>query len=205
VAEALVAGLLAGYAIAIPIGPITILIFETGLRQGFRPAAAGALGAASADGLYATAAGLFGAALATILEPVITPARLVGAALLAVIGLRGLLGLRSRTDASRELPRNASGRTYLLVLGLTITNPMTFLYFSALTLGLPAVGGGLAEKLVFAAGAFTASVSWQLFLAGSGALLHGRLPAWAQLTSRLIGSLVILGFAARIGAEALAR
>ncbi len=32
--------ILAGYAIAVPVGPIAILIFDTGLRRGLREAAA---------------------------------------------------------------------------------------------------------------------------------------------------------------------
>src|SRR5919106_5531286 len=72
--EALVAGALAGYAIAVPMGPITILILQTGLRHGLRIALAAAAGAASADGLYATLAGLFGAALISVIQPVIVPA-----------------------------------------------------------------------------------------------------------------------------------
>jgi arginine exporter protein ArgO len=63
-------------------------------------------------------------------------------------------------------------RTYLGFLGLTILNPMTVAYFAALVLGLPAVQGGAAERIAFALGAFAASASWQLLLAGAGGLMH---------------------------------
>jgi threonine/homoserine/homoserine lactone efflux protein len=204
--EALVAGALAGYAIAVPMGPITILILQTGLRHGLRIALAAAAGAASADGLYATLAGLFGAALISVIQPVIVPARVLGAVLLAIIGLRGLLGaLRRPTARTDPQPEEANDqvRTYLLFLGLTVTNPMTFLYFFALTLSLPVLGGAVTTRLVFAAAAFAASLSWQVVLASIGSLLHGRLPDGAALATRVIGSAVVLGFAILIGYQAL--
>ncbi len=90
-----VAGAAAGYGIAIPVGAIAILIVETGLRRGFRLAAAAGAGAAAADGIYAVIAAAFGAALAGILAPFETPLRVVAVVLLVAIALRGLLGLRA--------------------------------------------------------------------------------------------------------------
>lgn len=206
--EALFAGALAGYAIAVPMGPITILIVHTGLRHGLRTSVAAAAGAASADGLYATLAGLFGAAVASLIDSVIGPARVAGAVLLAIIGIRGLLAVirerGSQGTAGTERDAATPGRTYLLFLGLTVTNPVTFLYFFALTLSLPLLGGELAVRLVFAIGAFVASLSWQVLLASIGSLLHGRLPDRVVLASRVIGSFVVLGFAVLIGLQALA-
>jgi len=229
VPDALWAGALAGYAIAVPVGPIAILIVDAGLRRGFWVAAAAGAGAASADGFYATLAGLVGAAIASALTPVIMPARLLGAALLGVIALRGLAA--AARSAGRPSPTGpaaagsaaagsaadvraldwAAGaatrrggdpaRTYLLFLGLTIVNPLTFLYFGALMLGLRAVGDS-GEKLLFAAGAFGASLSWQLLLAAAGSILHGRLPARLQAATRVVGSLMVLGFAVRLAVAA---
>ena len=70
--ESFVAGAIAGYGIAIPVGPVAVLIIELGVRRGFRLAAPAGLGAATADGLYALLAVLAGAAIAQLLEP-ITP------------------------------------------------------------------------------------------------------------------------------------
>ncbi len=218
--EALWAGILAGYAIAIPVGPIAVLIFDTGLRRGWRAAAAAGAGAASADGLYATLAGIVGAAVAGLLTPVVVPARLLGAAFLAFIAARGLAAATrppqqptsasglpaadaSQTAAVGTTPPAAGDalRTYLLFLGLTIVNPMTFLYFGALMLGLPPAAGS-EGRLLFAAGAFGASLSWQLLLASAGSLLHGRLPPRARAATRIVGALIILSFALRLALTA---
>lgn len=213
--EALWAGILAGYAIAIPVGPIAVLIIETGIRRGLAVAAAAGAGAASADGFYATVAGLVGAAVAGLVAPVITPARFVGAGLLAFIAARSLWAATrptppaapagelpaAPTDSAAAARAGVALRTYLLFLGLTIVNPMTFLYFAALMLGLPPAAGS-EGRVLFVGGAFAASLSWQLLLATAGSTLHGRLPPRVQEATRIVGALIILSFALRLALTA---
>ena len=196
--EAFVAGAIAGYGIAIPVGPVAVLIIELGVRRGFRLAAPAGLGAATADGLYALLAVLAGAAIAQLLEP-ITPALQVGAVVvLAVIALRGfwaaLYHARMGIPDNAELPAQP-GRTYLRFLAITLLNPTTILYFAALILGSPELGSGPAERTAFIVGAALASTSWQLFLALLGSLFHQRLPWQVQLGISILGNAVVLGFA----------
>lgn len=191
------AGALAGYAIAIPVGAIAVLIVEIGIRRGFRTAAAAGAGAASADGLYASLAAVGGAAIAGILEPLARPLKVIAIGALLGIGLRGLvlmlLGPR-RVAGSAELPVRRIG-TYLRFLALTLLNPATVIYFAALILGLPNLGRGPDERAAFVAGAFLASLSWQTTLAAIGAIAHHRLPPRFQVAISLLGNLVIVGFA----------
>jgi threonine/homoserine/homoserine lactone efflux protein len=198
VPEAFVAGAIAGYGIAIPVGPVAVLIIELGVRRGFRLAAPAGLGAATADGLYAVLAVLAGAAIAQLLEP-ITPALQVSAVVvLAVIALRGfwaaLYHARMGIPDNAELPAQP-GRTYLRFLAITLLNPTTILYFAALILGRPELGSGPAERTAFIVGAALASTSWQLFLALLGSLFHQRLPWQVQLGISILGNAVVLGFA----------
>lgn len=197
---AFLAGAAAGYAIAIPVGAIAVLILYTGIRRGVRIGGAAATGAASADGIYALVAMLFGTALAGFIEPVSRPLRLVSAVVLVVIAARGLRSLRPGVVGSRtrQVPPTA-WRTYLQLLALTLLNPATVIYFSALILGLPDVGGGLPERLAFVAGAFLSSLSWQWLLAIVGSAGHRRLSPRLQVATSVLGNLVILGFAALIG------
>jgi arginine exporter protein ArgO len=214
VVTAFLAGAAAGYGIAIPVGAIAILIVETGLRRGFRLAAAAGAGAAAADGIYATVAALFGAVLASVLAPFQVPLQVVAVVLLVAIALRGLLGLRARpapaTEAStRTVPEDveaveregSASRTFAMFLGLTLLNPVTVAYFAALILGLSATGVGAVEKAAFVAGALLASLSWQLLLAALGAFLHSRLPPWLQAGVIVLGNVIILLFAVVIAAD----
>ena len=193
------AGAVAGYAIAIPVGVIAVLLLETGMRRGFRPAAAGAAGVASADGLYALLAVTFGGVLAGVIAPITRPVRVLAVIALIIIGLRGILAARAGTTGGRaeRLPSSLPG-TYGRLLLLTLLNPATVVYFAALILGLPAVGTQPAERAAFVAGVGIASLSWQLLLAAVGAVAHRRLPSRVQVAASVGGNLVVLAFAAAI-------
>jgi arginine exporter protein ArgO len=191
--DAFLAGLLAGYGVAIPVGAIAILILGLSARTSLRVGVAAALAVATADGLYAAVAALGGAGLAGVIAPVAGPLRVVAA--LVLLGLAGH-GLRTAWRARRPeagpTPSRAGlttpVRAFAGVLGLTLLNPTTVLYFAALVLGRrdAADPDGVTAAL-FVAGAFLASASWQLLVAGSGRVV-GR--ALAGPRGRLVNGLV---------------
>ena len=196
--ESFIAGAIAGYGIAIPVGPVAVLIIELGVRRGLRTAAAAGLGAASADAVYELLAVVAGASIAAVLEPVAPTLKVIAVVVLVGIALRGLyLALyhaRIGVPGGAALPAQA-GRTYLRFLAITLLNPTTILYFAALILGRPELGAGPAERGAFIVGAALASTSWQLFLAVLGALAHRRLPWRVQFGISLLGNAVVAGFA----------
>jgi arginine exporter protein ArgO len=196
------AGVIAGYGVAVPVGAIAVLIAGLTARTSLRVGAAAGLGAATADGVYALIAVLGGAALAAAITPIATPLRWVAAVVLVLLAAwTARSALRSRpaggdaepagpgvsdpddaawldpaapeAAAARDVAvvdTTTPGRAYLGVLGLTLLNPATVVYFAALVLGRGGTGGGVW----FVAGAFLASASWQLLIAGGGAVV-GRL------------------------------
>jgi threonine/homoserine/homoserine lactone efflux protein len=198
VLESFIAGAIAGYGIAIPVGPVAVLIIELGVRRGLRMAAAAGLGAASADAVYALLAVVAGAAIATVLEPVTPALKLFAVIVLAAIAVRGfwlaLYRARIGIPGNAVLPTDTT-RTYLRFLVITLINPTTILYFAALILGRPDLGAGLGERAAFIVGAALASASWQLFLAVLGALAHKRLPWRVQFGISLLGNAVVVAFA----------
>jgi threonine/homoserine/homoserine lactone efflux protein len=198
VLDSFAAGAIAGYGIAIPVGPVAVLIIELGVRRGFRLAAPAGLGAATADGLYALLAVLAGASIAQLLDPITPALQVIAVVVLTLIALRGfwlaLYHARIGIPGNAELPAEPS-RTYLRFLAITLLNPTTILYFAALILGRPELGSGPAERAAFIVGAALASTSWQLFLALLGSLFHQRLPWKAQLGISLLGNAVVLAFA----------
>jgi threonine/homoserine/homoserine lactone efflux protein len=200
--RAFLEGVVAGYGIAIPVGPITLLIFDTALRRGFAAALPASAGAATADLLFASAAAVAGVALAELLAPYAEPMRLVGAAVLLAIALYRSWQLLRPARTVRADPERSPIRTYAAFLGLTLTNPLTVTYFAALILALQGdtLAGGSAKAL-FVGGAFLASFSWQILLAGVGALLHRRLPARARLATGVAGNVLIVLLAVRLAAD----
>lgn len=197
-------GAIAGYAIAIPVGAIAILIIDLGLRRGFRQAASAGAGAASADLLYAALAMAAGAAIASFLAPIQQPLRLAAALVLLAIGARGLLPTfrpSVRAAAAVAGPPTPAAGIYLRFLGLTLLNPATVVYFAALMIGLAPSATGVGERAAFVAGVFVASLSWQTFIAGIGAVGHRRLPAGARAAFSLLGNATIIAMAVAIAIQ----
>jgi arginine exporter protein ArgO len=196
VLQAALAGAVAGYAIAIPVGAIAVLIIHTGLTQGLRHGLAAGAGAATADLIYATLAALAGAGVTALIGPLVAPLRVGGGLVLVGIGGLGLVSAwrgRGHIAPAHVPPRRPHGRTYAALLGLTLLNPATVIYFAALTVGLPFLGD-LSERLVFAGAAFLASLSWQSLLAIFGALLGRGAGHRLRLPTVVLGNLVIIGF-----------
>ncbi len=204
--EAALAGAVAGYAIAIPVGAIAVLIIHTGIREGFGHGVAAAAGAATADGIYSTIASLAGLGITAVIGPLLMPLRIVGGVALVLIGARGLIALRSPraigepTDAiALQRPRR---QTYLSLLALTMLNPATIIYFAALTVGLPFLGG-VGERLAFSAAAFAASFSWQVLLAVFGTALGRGAGARLRQPTIVLGNAIVIVLGLLIVAEAL--
>jgi threonine/homoserine/homoserine lactone efflux protein len=189
---------------------------ETGVRRGFRIAAAAGAGAATADFTYATVAMAGGAAIAPILAPWSVPLRVAAIVVLLAIGLRGLsLIVRATLRARRGIGSAPAGAanpfsapaaqrrptaidvrlTYARFVGLTLLNPTTVVYFAALVLALPALDADPWSRPAFVVGAFLASLSWQTVLAATGAIAHHRLPVRFQVGISVLGNVMICGFA----------
>ena len=201
--EALIAGLLAGYGVAIPVGAIAILIAGLAARTSLWVGAAAALGVATADGTYALVAVLGGAAIAGFIEPIAEPMRWIAVAVLLALAIKtAVTAVRHHRDpaaaARSDGGLNTPGRAYAGLLALTMLNPMTIVYFAALVLGRQA-GDGLtaAGEAVFVVAAFAASASWQLLIAGGGSLVGRALSGpRGRLATALMSSTVIVVLAA---------
>ncbi|MEV5692943.1 LysE family transporter [Micromonospora globbae] len=198
---AFLAGLVAGYGVAIPVGAIAVLILGLSARTSFRVGAAAALGVATADGLYAAVAALGGAALAAVIAPVAGPMRLVAAVvLLAIAAHTAWRALRPRPGAATNgggRGLESPARAFSGVLALTLLNPATVVYFAALVLGRGDTADPDAWAAgAFVAGAFIASASWQLLIAGGGTLV-GRVLTGARgrLLTALASSAIIAALA----------
>jgi arginine exporter protein ArgO len=204
VTGALVAGLLAGYGIAMPVGPVGTYLVALTARTSLRVGACAALGVASADGFYALVAAMAGSALAPLLAPIVAPLRWASVLVLVGLAVSGAVTAVRRFRARRsagirqKTPVGAS-TAYLGMLGMTLLSPMTVIYFAALVLGGGSGDTKVAESTLFVVAAFAASTSWQLLLAGGGALLGRALTGHlGRLVTALGSSVVIVVLAVRL-------
>jgi threonine/homoserine/homoserine lactone efflux protein len=206
--SALLAGIVAGYAIAVPVGVIAVLIIEAGMAGGLRRGLAAGAGAATVDLIYCSVALFIGGALSQALASALLPLQVASGGILISIGLRGLYGFwRSRSGlvANPNDPRvrGSVAQLYARFVALTALNPATVLYFIALAVGLPGIGSDPLLAVAFTVGAAGASLSWQLLLGAIGAAAGRLLPERAVIASRLVGQFLIIAFGAHIALTAL--
>jgi threonine/homoserine/homoserine lactone efflux protein len=171
-----------GAIVAASIGPIALLIFSIGARQGPAAGVFAGLGAALADGLYALAAFVAGALILPLLAAYEPAIRLGCALLLVGLGAWMLVGQLRRSEAT-VAPAPAA-RFFLPTFLLTIVNPMTLVVFAGIVPQLPVAGSFVsAASLALALGSGSAVV--QLAIAGSGSLVGRAVPVegWRRAIS----------------------
>lgn len=188
-------GLVLGFSIAAPVGPIGILCIRRSLERGFRSGLASGLGAASADALYGTIA----AAGLTLVADFLIAQRfwlgLLGGLFLLYLGVRTFL---SQPSENSELKTTVNaGGDYFSTFLLTLSNPMTILAFVAIFSGFSAQAASLYRFSAFllVLGVFCGSALWWLLLSALVSLLRQRLNQRVMAFINKVAALVITAFA----------
>ena len=205
-------GLLLGFSIAAPVGPIGILCIRRTLAESRAAGFASGLGAATADALYGCVAAFGLTVVSEMLVRSRAPMAWGGGAFLLWIGWRTIRARPPELDPTTAAPRTRSlwsawGSTFLL----TVTNPMTILSFVAVFagLGLGSSARGPAAALALVTGVFAGSAAWWFTLSGSVSLLRTRFTtrglAWVNRISGAIliafGVVALLVAAGAVGAS----
>jgi threonine/homoserine/homoserine lactone efflux protein len=199
---ALLAGLVAGLAIAIQVGAVSLLLVEASIVAGPRAGVAAGMGVATADLGFAVVAAAAGGAAGAALASHEAEIRLVAALVLAAIALHGLWRLargrgggceaENAEQAPAGEPRAAAH--FARFLAITAANPLTIASFAAVAASLSLHGPVAAAA--FAGGVGLASAAWHLALT----LAAGNARRW--MTPRVRHGLAIGGRVAVLGIAA---
>lgn len=200
----LAAGVLAGLAVAMPVGAIGGYLVGLAARERLSAAVAAALGVATVDGAYAVVASLGGIGLGSVLGQIARPLSMAASVVLVAVAVRTLqLAVRRyrRRPGVGPAPRLLTARrAYLTLIAMTAVNPATIVTFVAVVLGRGATGSSGGSGVAwFTAGAFGASAVWQLLLVGGGSalgrVLRGRR---GQLAIAGASATIMLGLAVAV-------
>ena len=189
-------GLLMGFAIAAPVGPIGVLCIRRSLAEGWLTGFLTGLGAATADGFYGGVAAFGLTAISTVLVTQQGIIRLVGGVLLCYLGVRTLLAKPAMEAATARRGRGLLG-AYATTVGLTLTNPATSISFATIFAGLglaSAAGSTVAAPGLLTLGVLLGSACWWLLLSGGVSLLRSRLTTGALRWVNRLSGVVLLGF-----------
>lgn len=221
VPEFLLKGIVIGFSIAAPVGPIGVLCIRRTLAHGFLPGLTAGLGAATADAVYGAIAAFGLTAVTAFFVGQKAALGLVGGAFLVVLGCRSFFSRpvpaddqtamahgAGRTDpptagpaAHTDMPTGidgagTAGGGYLSTFFLTITNPMTVLFFVAVFAGagLASARSGYGPALLLVAGVFTGSALWWLTLTAATGVLRTMITARVMRAVNYLAGIVIAGF-----------
>ncbi len=194
---ALIRGLVIGFSVAAPVGPIGVLCIRQTLSRGRSAGFLCGLGAASADAVYGCVAAFGLTSVSGFLVDQQLWLRFVGGVFLLYLGLRAFRERLAEGEAliSGVFYGGFAG-TYASTFFLTITNPLTILSFAAIFAGLGLAGEGVgytsAAVLVF--GVFWGSALWWLLLSGCVSLFRSKLSFRALRWMNRVSGTLILSF-----------
>jgi threonine/homoserine/homoserine lactone efflux protein len=190
-------GMILGFAIAAPVGPIGLLCIQRTLKGGWRRGFFSGIGAATADAIY----GIVAAFGLTVVTSWLVPQRgwlaLTGGLFVCCLGARTFLHSGPATQAAVS---HGSGSSlisaYFSTLLLTLANPMTILSFMAIFAGAglvvsPSYNG---SAMMLVAGVFTGSAIWWIVLSSGVLLLRTQVgPKTTEMLNKVAG-VIMLGF-----------
>lgn len=194
-------GLVIGFSIAAPVGPIGVLCIRRTLAGGRLHGLVSGLGAATADASYGAIASFGLTAISGVLVDQQVWLRLIGGAFLCALGARTFLARPASEAASAS--RSGLLGAYFSTFALALTSPLTILSFAAIFagLGIAETGRDYGAALILVAGVFAGSATWWLLLSGGVSLLRERFtPRRMRWVNRLSGAaLIAFGLAALAG------
>jgi len=160
-------GLIVGFVIAAPAGPIGVLCARRALMHGRRAGFFSGMGAATADAFYGFIAAFGFTFVSDLLVGHQFWIRLAGGALLIFLGTKTLI---AEPRGKIDLPKSAKkfAGMFTSTFFLTLTNPMTVFSFAAVFagFGLAGIKGSVSSAGILVLGVFLGSALWWLHLVG---------------------------------------
>lgn len=188
----LIKSVLAGFVVAMPVGPIGVLCIDHSIRGGVRLGVSAGFGAALADGIFGVIGGLGSAA---IINGATDPwqFKCLGAGLILMLGLKNIFS--SRPQMKKVQLKSEMLKTFLTTFFLTLTNPLTILSFAAIftVFGMVMDEVPKMTALYLGVGIFFGSLLWWLSLAFFSSMISQRMNLQnVQIVTRISGVLLII-------------
>jgi threonine/homoserine/homoserine lactone efflux protein len=185
-------GVLAGLAIAIPVGPVNVLCVSRTIACGRAAGLASGLGAALADTLYGGIAAFSISIIIDFLMEEIFWIRVLGGTLLIAIGIAYWF---KKPRPLMESGKDSVHSAFVTTLLLTLTNPTTVLSFLAVMTGLRLGEPRPSTHTLFLVlGIFCGSMLWWVVLALVAGHYRKRFTDRAVVWMNRIGAVAITAF-----------
>jgi threonine/homoserine/homoserine lactone efflux protein len=185
-------GFIIGFSIAAPVGPIGILCIQRTLSGGNVQGLVTGLGAATADAVYGFIAAFGLTFISNFLVDQSLWFRIIGGFFLCYLGIRAFFKKPGNQTVSvaNSTTLSAYGTTFFL----TLTNPMTILFFAGIFAGLGIVSESIhyASAGLMVIGVFTGSGAWWLLLSGATGIFRNKVSERKLTIVNKISGIVIV-------------
>jgi threonine/homoserine/homoserine lactone efflux protein len=191
----LLRGILVGFAIAAPVGPIGVLCIRRTLIDGKTVGFICGLGAATADAIYGCIAGLGMISISGLLVDHQIWIRFLGGTALCIFGIQSFLAkpplIKVVTKSGEKM-----AEAYLSTFFLTLTNPMTIISFGAVftAVGTSNETGLYGSAVDLILGVFLGSAMWWFLLSGGVGIFRKKMNAKSFRWANILSGLVLVGF-----------
>ncbi len=190
----LIKGLIIGFSVAAPVGPIGVLTIKRTLTEGRAAGFVTGMGAAMADSVYGAIAGFGLTIVSSFLLTQEFWMKLIGGLFLLFLGIKSFLTKPASVAAnvdSKGLLNN-----FVSTFFLTITNPATILSFLAIFAGL---GIGTAKtdylsSITLVIGVFIGSALWWLILSSVVGYFQSKITPNRLVWINRLSGLIIISF-----------
>ncbi len=189
---AFIRGLIAGFALAAPVGPVAVLCIRRALSTGRLHAFLAGLGAALADMIFGAAAGL---GISVITTFVLDHEQTIGIIGGLIVFMVGVITFRTPVQQTEQSANAATvGRDITTTFSLAITNPATMIAAAGLFAAFTPVDmyKAPATAALLVSGVFLGSALWWLILSGVAgtfrdAFVNRGLPHLNHIAGAIIG------------------
>lgn len=190
-------GLIIGFSIAMPVGPIGLLCIRNVMAYGMLCGLATGLGAACADTIYGALAGFGVTAIGTFLETHGAYLQIGGALFLCYLGISTFIAQTAPIKGKGAIKGKESflahSKAFITTFFLTLTNPMTIISFAGVYAGL-GIGHDKASiqgALIMTLGVFLGSAAWWMILSFTASLIKENMHVESSMwLNRLSGSML---------------
>ena len=187
-------GIIIGFSIAAPVGPIGVLCIRRTLADGRLAGLVSGLGAATADLFYGCVAAFGLTFISQFLIDQEMWLRLIGGLFLLYLGAKTFFSKSSNDEIEQK--KGGLLNSYFSTFFLTLTNPLTILSFAAIFAGLGFVntGGDYLSALTLVAGVFSGSALWWFLLSGGASFFQKKIDSQGLTWINRISGLIITVF-----------
>jgi threonine/homoserine/homoserine lactone efflux protein len=188
-------GILIGFVIAAPVGPIGILCIRRTLSGRYGLGLITGLGAGVADTVYGAIAGFSLVSIAALIVQYDFYLRVFGGFLVGWIGF-SILKAPLHSDTLKNSQKETLFHGFTSAFFLTLSNPITLIVFAAAfaALGVSPREGSISQSFILVGGVFVGANGWWFSLSTAVRLMHHKISDVQLLWINRASGIMLLGF-----------